>query len=603
MAGGSDAIRIMPDPLAAANRYLIKNIASRPAIVDIAGQILALSPFGNAVVEIRPRMTAAEVGGAEPVQVSDTYAGRLSPVRLPGESEAEFEARKNFDGTIAAAPVGASVAAKAVENPYDFGVAEYRRLSCDENRGMANLFVEVRDKDGRPLDGVKLLFNTADGQHPIYGFSGDKNKGKAEFSLIAGPGRGGEWTIEVDGASGGSPRAVGLRTDLPDDPCSSRGNTFGHYSYRVVFQEGAGRGVPLPREPLRVVPADWIFPRPRQIPSAGTVVPRLALNEFPRPEHDNGLGLHFLPVGAFNEYALNLFIYHLKELDMRWATVYYNNEKTLREAAKAFKDAGIMVVWRPALRPNETYPPYRVERDIAILYEYGMPPYIQLYNEPTVGQEWDGAADMGLYRRNFIQAADAVYQAGGYVGFQDVDVANLTALMRDIKTQNKDYLFSEAFFVPHCYGSNHPPAYPYDPLNQGDTGSTIETDYNTSVLCFEKYAQVWQAEVGFVPPMIVGEGGWATSILEDGRYPRITPAMHRDYHVEMFNWFRTGVLSDGKPLPDYLFAVTPWLVSAAGNMQFEENGWYYSKLTGTKYETIEAVRAMPPFERRFGWER
>jgi len=71
----------------------------------------------------------------------------------------------------------------------------------------------------------------------------------------------------------------------------------------------------------------------------------------------------------------------------------------------------------------------------------------------------------------------------------------------------------------------------------------------------------------------------------------------------MFNWFRTGVLSDGKPLPDYLFAVTPWLVSAAGNMQFEENGWYYSKLTGTKYETIEAVRAMPPFERRFGWER
>ena len=466
---------------------------------------------------------------------------------------------------------------------------------------MANLFVEVLDELGNPLDGVKLHFDTADGGHPVYAFSGDKAPGKAEFPLIAGPGRGGNWTVEVDAASGGSPQVTGLRTDLPDDPCPGRGNTTGHYSYRVVFQRGAPRGVPLPREPLQVVPTDWTFPLPRSIPSSGQSTPVRPLDRWPRPKGDNGRGLHFLPIPAFDEYALDLYIYHMLELDMRWATVYYGDENTLRLAAQKFHDAGMMVLWRPQVRPYEAYPDPLVQRDVEILRQAGMPPYIQLYNEPTVGQEWDGRAfDFDLYAGNFIRAADALYQAGGYIGIQDVDPANLARLLQTIQDQGKSYLLSEAFFVPHCYGSNHPPAYPYDAQNQADNpGATIYDDYNASVLCFLKFAQVWQDQVGFVPPMIMGEGGWNTGILEDGRYPRITPEMHRDYHLEMFEWFRTGRLSNGQPLPDYLFAVTPWLVNAAGQMPFEEGSWFYSRLTGTKYETVEAVRALPPFVRQF----
>lgn len=605
MIGGSDAIRILADPLAAANRFLVQNVTSRLATVDIAGQVITLSPYGDAVVEIRPRMESAEVGEAVPLTISEVYAGRMSVVRLPDEDEAAFQARLAFDGTVmtttTAITAGGGVVGVELENPYPFGVAEYRRLSCDENRGMANLFIEVLNAAGQPMDGVKLLFNTADGKNPFNTFTGEKGPGKAEFALVSGVSHGGEWTIEVDSASGGSPRAVGLRTTLPDDPCPSRGNTTGHYSYKVVFQEGAGRGVPVERTPLQVVPEEWTFPRPRSLD--GAVFSPKALSEWPRPEGDNGLGLHFLPVPQLNEYALDLFIYHLKELDMRWTTLYYDNPDILELAAPKFRDAGIMVIWRPALRPYDQYPARRAEQEIESLRMSGMPPYIQLYNEPTVGQEWEGnEADLGGYRRNFIDAADAVYQAGGYVGFQDVDVASLTALIQQIKGEGKDYLFSEAFFVPHCYGSNHPPAYPYDELNQADRGTTIETDYNASVLCFLKFAQVWQAEAGFVPPMIMGEGGWATSILEDGRYPRMTEETHREYHLAMFNWFKSGQLSNGDPLPDYLFAVTPWLISGAGAMQFEENGWFYSKLTGTKYETVEAVRAMPPFVRRFGWD-
>ncbi len=42
-----------------------------------------------------------------------------------------------------------------------------------------------------------------------------------------------------------------------------------------------------------------------------------------------------------------------------------------------------MVVWRPNIRPDATY--IYIKRDMDILREIGMPPYIQLFNEPEVG--------------------------------------------------------------------------------------------------------------------------------------------------------------------------------------------------------------------------
>ena len=99
--------------------------------------------------------------------------------------------------------------------------------------------------------------------------------------------------------------------------------------------------------------------------------------------------------------------------------------------------------------------------------------------------------------------------------------------------------------------------------------------------------------------MIMSEGGWATSILEDDRYPRISLEDHSQYHEAIFDWFSSGQLSNGQPLPDYLFAITPWLIGGGGQMQFEENAWFYSRLTGSKHATIETLRNKRPFVRSF----
>ena len=600
-------IKVLPDPVSVNNRYLVINTANETVTLVLHGQHLTLAPNGQAVIALHGRSQGLAALWRE--DDSGKYANRINQI-APEQATQVVQpatasvAAKDFQSRIAATipiipqtPIQTNTyqePAYTVPTGQAFGIANLTRLSCEENQGMANLFVKVLDTEGKLLDGVALEFNTPDGTNPITTTSGDKGPGKAEFPLISGH-SGGRWVVQVAASSGGSLPTTPLRTDLPDDPCPSRGNTTGHYSYRVTIHEGAPSVIPAPRQPLEILPVSWRFPDRRTIGSP--VSPLRPLSDWPRPSGDNGWGLHFLPLAAFDEFTLDLFIYHMLELDLRWVTVYYENEPSLRLAAEKFRDAGMMVVWRPKVRPYEPYPAHLIERDLTILRQAGMPPYIQLFNEPTLGQEWDGRPyDWNLYLRHFLDAADATYATGGYIGVQDIDPDSLARLL-DVVKEQKPYLLPEMFFIPHCYGSNHPPDYPYDVLNQATFGTTIEDDHNASVLCFLKYADVWQDIVGFIPPMIMSESGWASNTMEDDRYPRISLEDHRDYHLAMFDWFPSGTLSNGQPLPDYLFAITPWLIGGAGQMQFEENAWFYSKLTGSKYLTIEAIRNQPPFER------
>ncbi len=120
------------------------------------------------------------------------------------------------------------------------------------------------------------------------------------------------------------------------------------------------------------------------------------------------------------------------------------------------------------------------------------------------------------------------------------------------------------------------------------------TTDDVTVLQFLEFAAVFQDELGLVPPFIVGEGGWQYGNADDGRYAKIGDAQHAEYHAAVFNWFRTSRLSNGDPLPDYLFAFCPWVLFGP-----EADAWY-SYTTGTRQQTLDAIQAIPPFVRRLG---
>lgn len=313
-------------------------------------------------------------------------------------------------------------------------------------------------------------------------------------------------------------------------------------------------------------------------------LPALGLTDWPRPANDNGRCMHWLSDQYFTEEQLNINLPRLQQLGAKWALVVYADENIIKMAAPRFAAAGIVPVWRRMLRPFERY--YDWERDVKLVESYGLPPYFQIYNEPSLGQEWtdawEGSSDEGLFLDNLMQASRDVYNAGGYVGWQFVNQEWLHHAIDEVQRRQGTRLFERFFFIPHPYGENLPPNW---------------TEDGRGVLSFTQWSDLLQQRLGFRPMMIAGEGGWRINGRDEPRFAQMDEATHARYHAELFSWFRTGTLSNGQPLPDYFFAYCPWLLSAKG----DDNAWWDS-FAGDRIQTIQAISIMPPFVRRFSWE-
>ena len=346
--------------------------------------------------------------------------------------------------------------------------------------------------------------------------------------------------------------------------------TFDGSDWTAIDRE-SGSSTPFdPETPPELAPQ--LFPDPRTGYAAW-------LQAWPRPERDNGRCLHYLQYPAGDDYEIWEQIARLEQVGARWVLVNYTTSAQLLQMAPLFAQAGIMVVWRPYVRPYETYDHWA--EDVTFLRALGLPPYIQVYNEPSLAAEWgDQPVDQAVYLDHLVPAVLAVLDAGGYPGLQTIDPDWTRAAVQALYDANID--FSRLFFVPHMYGANHPPDYDQD---------------ITGVLGFRDHAAIFEEIAGFVPPMIGGEGGWRPGERQDDRYPAVSDELHRDYHVAVFEWFRTGTLSNGEPLPDYLFAFCPWLISDP----YDVAAWW-DHPSGDRTLTIRAVAALPEFTRRFSWE-
>ncbi|OQY83693.1 MAG: hypothetical protein B6D41_16620 [Chloroflexi bacterium UTCFX4] len=65
----------------------------------------------------------------------------------------------------------------------------------------------------------------------------------------------------------------------------------------------------------------------------------------------------------------------------------------------------------------------------------------------------------------------------------------------------------------------------------------------------------------------------------------------------MFEWFRSGTISNGEPLPDYLFSVCPWLLYASN---WYSDSWVNGLDADKKLKLIDKLANDAPFVRQFG---
>lgn len=352
----------------------------------------------------------------------------------------------------------------------------------------------------------------------------------------------------------------------------------------------------------------------------------MKLQDFPRPKNDNGIGLHFRLdlVETPNKPHISQGVEWLQSINAKWTLVAGQDWSQIGKAARLVWDAGIMPVCRLVCKVDKPFIDW--ETGVQTLHDLGIPAYMQIFNEPGDSREWrDEVPRIDRFGEKWADAAGRVFKAGGMPGMGGVlGIDEWLAAFNAVQGGASNELWGKAWFCVHNYGSNHPPNYPYDDVNQKGTqvtqdeyarfrfsmpfdelnelrrtksnpGDTIFQD-DTAVLRVHVFKKWMTDSLGFCLPMLGGEGGWQWQTEEDLRYPKLPDEFHAQYTREMFEWFRTGSLSDGQPLMDELFCCTAW-IQADG----QADSWWFGPL-GTKQGTIDAVASIPSFTRKFSWD-
>lgn len=306
------------------------------------------------------------------------------------------------------------------------------------------------------------------------------------------------------------------------------------------------------------------------------------LASFPRPEGDNGRGLHFiLDPSQSNVEGYAPF---LQQMKMKWAVVYAGDElQTTRVAKYLLDNFGIFSNMRVYASGEKPKAPDFWFKFAQRCVSMNIPPYIQIFNEPEDGRE--GFDNPEHFGRLWNLRANAVVEGGGYPGLQILAEEFLDAALAGAS----DAVKQKMYFSLHNYGANHPPMYPYPE-------KTVLQD-DTAVLRFLAIAEWFQTRIGFVPPMIGGEGGWLYQNADDKTMPPVDDEKWTAWHYEMFEWFRTGTVSNGQPLPDYLFSVCPWILYASN---WYSDSWVGGLDADKKQKLIDKLAGDTPYVREFG---
>ncbi len=394
-----------------------------------------------------------------------------------------------------------------------------------------------------------------------------------------------------------------------------------------------------------------------------------SLADFPRPVGDNGRGLHGSTSAVWSGGAegYDYWIRLLGDLRVKWFKILDRDGDSLPFCEKLL-DAGIFPIVRILRRdpppsnapePNPGHIGPREEEIIRRLIAAGVR-YFETNNEPDLVREWKQQAMLDdpiecarLVALNWLFDARMILEAGGFPALPAISAGGDLDLIGALVALGRHEILLEGTWIAlHNSGFNRPLNYPDDPANrtgqplaaaqyamgayaewawwQNDLAraqtldevnalrasnknpaQTIQDDH-ACFREFEYYNHLAVKYLGHSLPIIGTAGGYSVGNRHDARYPRVTPELHRDWTVALFDYMQ-------KQAPDYHFAATPsLLIESAG---IEADAWHSrfwqdafqdgtdgraglptpavrGAMVGDHLPVIEAVRAMPSLARR-----
>lgn len=361
------------------------------------------------------------------------------------------------------------------------------------------------------------------------------------------------------------------------------------------------------------------------------------LRDFPRPPEDNGRGIHW-SAGLYHPRGQELAVWlrHLEAMHIKWVKLLDDSGGSSLELCEQLLAHGIMPIVRLyRAEPNPGHIGGREEDTLRRLIAVGVR-YFETNNEPDLSGEWQGGHMppnwLDVVADHFIIDADKVLSLGGYPAVPAMGVGSRVNLVSRIVERGREDLFQHGTWLAiHNYTLNHPLDYPYDPVNQEgkpltkeeydragywawdgqplewinrwreedkNPGATLRDD-PSCWLAFRLANELVVEALGYSIPIISTEGGVIVGWREDRRYPRVTPAIHREWVVNINNFMQQGA-------PEYYFTMCHWLLANYRMGHFapgwESQAWFtdwWREPFGIEGElpTVQAVREMPSIPR------
>jgi len=304
----------------------------------------------------------------------------------------------------------------------------------------------------------------------------------------------------------------------------------------------------------------------------------MGLNDYPRPVHDNGRGMHWIPTTEQSHTTVDRFVGEAQRMGVKWVT-FLNDGAAIgpnEYLVSKLKAAGIepvMRIYSPTLEPLRGDVEGMVRHYTALGVHYFQP-----FNEPNLNCENpDGKVSVDRYLDAWLPAAKAIVRGGGLPGFGALapggdydDQQFLKDSLAGLKARGGLGALDKAWISMHNYTWNHPIA------DRGDGDGFFK---------FRAYQATVRAALGRDLPIVGTEGGTFEGQQEDPRMPAVTAAMAANWTAEAFTYMR----DQREP---WLFASSVWTIAngagGASDPRFEAQALFRSN--GTASSIVGALR-------------
>ncbi len=332
----------------------------------------------------------------------------------------------------------------------------------------------------------------------------------------------------------------------------------------------------------------------------------MELHEFPRPPQDNGRGVHWsLSVYEWGKRDWSFWAEQLQAMKIKWVKVMDDGGGSALPLVRRLVDLEIMPVVRLYWEEQNPGNIGQRGRETVRRFVQTGAAYFETNNEPDLALEWKDRRRppnwLDIVADNFIIDADIILEEGGHPAVPAFGVGTLRDPFSTIVERGRrDILDGGAWAAIHNYCLARPLEYPNDPVNMRGEPITEEewhaaggrwaweigweevnqarkaaanpnADIMADATCFRGFEQLNAYIVralGHPIPIMMTEGGYnvaqraGTTAGDDPRYPKPTPQAASEMNLKMFQYMQGDREILGKKVPEYFFAVMPWLIAA-----------------------------------------